>query len=144
MFEIAKCRVDISCLFHSCNSADLLWEFVGAECFKKQKIVVRPLWPSDTTCRHRFGSTLAQEMVCCLTAPSHYVDLSSKVFCGIHFRAVSQEVLRNLIRNTYSKVTLLELLPHLTGPNELIFLVFPPSSWQFSSIMTEFVGVTDG
>ena len=27
------------------------------------------------------GSTLAQEMACCLVAPSHY--LSSKVFCGI-------------------------------------------------------------
>ena len=32
------------------------------------------LWPSDTIWRHRFGSTLAQVMACCLTAPSHYLN----------------------------------------------------------------------
>ena len=33
------------------------------------------LWPSDTISRHRPGSTLAQIMACCLTAPSHYLIL---------------------------------------------------------------------
>ena len=32
---------------------------------------VNSLWPSDTIWRHRSGSTLAQVMACCLTAPSH-------------------------------------------------------------------------
>ena len=33
------------------------------------------LWPSDTTLwRHKSGSTLAQVMACCLTAPSHYLN----------------------------------------------------------------------
>ena len=31
---------------------------------------------------------------------------SSKVFCGIHLRAVSQEVLMNLIHNMCSEITL--------------------------------------
>ena len=31
------------------------------------------LWPSDIMWRHRSGSTLAQVMACCLTAPSHYL-----------------------------------------------------------------------
>ena len=31
-------------------------------------------WPSDTIRRQRSGSTLAQVMVCCLTAPSHYLN----------------------------------------------------------------------
>ena len=31
------------------------------------------LWPSDTIW-HKSGSTLAQVMACCLTAPSHYLN----------------------------------------------------------------------
>ena len=33
-----------------------------------------PLGPSDAIWRHRFGSTLAQVMACCLMAPSHYLN----------------------------------------------------------------------
>ena len=33
------------------------------------------LWPSDAILRHRSGSTLVQIMACCLTAPSHYLNL---------------------------------------------------------------------
>ena len=32
------------------------------------------LWPSDTIWPHKSGSTLAQVMACCLTAPSHYLN----------------------------------------------------------------------
>ena len=31
-------------------------------------------WSSDTIWRQRSGSTLAQVMACCLTAPSHYLN----------------------------------------------------------------------
>ena len=34
----------------------------------------RSLWPSDAIWRQRSGSTLAQVMSCCLTAPSHYLN----------------------------------------------------------------------
>ena len=34
---------------------------------------VNSLGPSDAIWRHRSGSTLAQVMACCLTAPSHYL-----------------------------------------------------------------------
>ena len=34
----------------------------------------KSLWPSDAIWRHRSGSTLAQVMACCLTAPSHYLN----------------------------------------------------------------------
>ena len=49
----------------------------------------------------RIGSTLPQVMPCCLMAPSHYLYqcwliLSSKVICGIHLRAISQEELMSL------------------------------------------------
>ena len=32
------------------------------------------LWPSDEIWRHILGSTLAQVMACCLTAPSHWLN----------------------------------------------------------------------
>ena len=40
-------------------------------------LIFRPfnsLRPSDAIWRHRSGSTLAQVMACCLTAPSHYLN----------------------------------------------------------------------
>ena len=50
------------------------------------------------------------------------IDFSSKVFCDIHIKAVSQEVLMNWISNMYSKITLLKLLQHLLGTNGLSFV----------------------
>ena len=35
---------------------------------------VNSLWPSDAIWRERSGSTLAQVMACCLTAPRHYLN----------------------------------------------------------------------
>ena len=35
---------------------------------------INSLRPSDTIWRHKSGSTLAQVMACCLTAPSHYLN----------------------------------------------------------------------
>ena len=46
--------------------------------------VIISLRPSDTIWRHRSGSTLAQVMACCLTAPNHYLNqcwlIISKVY----------------------------------------------------------------
>ena len=44
---------------------------------------VNSLRPIDAIWRHRSGSTLAQVMACCLTAPSHYLNTSS-----IHLKAI--------------------------------------------------------
>ena len=35
---------------------------------------INSLWPSNAIWRHRSGSTQAQVMACCLTAPSHYLN----------------------------------------------------------------------
>ena len=35
---------------------------------------INSFWRSDTLWRHKSGSTLAQVMVCCLMAPSHYLN----------------------------------------------------------------------
>ena len=44
----------------------LLWSFPHKH--------VNSLWPSDAIWQHRSGSTLAQVMAFCLTAPSHYLN----------------------------------------------------------------------
>ena len=78
------------------------------------------LWPSDVIWRYRTGSTLAQVMACCLTAPSHYLNqcwLSSVKFCGIQLMALSLEDLKILIviSKTRVKITRLKLHPDLPG-----------------------------
>ena len=40
----------------------------------KEWWLVNSSWPSDGIWWHRSGSTLAQVMACCLTAPNHYLD----------------------------------------------------------------------
>ena len=56
-----------------------------------------------------------------LVTVNHYLNqnLSSEVFWSIHLRAISQEVVMNLIRNMCSGITFLKLLPYLLGANEL-------------------------
>ena len=36
--------------------------------------IINSLWPSDAMWRQRSGSTLAQVMACCLSAPNHYLN----------------------------------------------------------------------
>ena len=70
----------------------------------KQKVLdmyvhwhVNSLWHSDTIWQLRSGSTLAQLMVCCLTAPSHYMNQCwlINLLRDMHLREISQEVLKN-------------------------------------------------
>ena len=60
------------------------WQ-LSLACFLHIPMVIDSLWPSDVTWRHRFGSTLAEVMAWCLTAPSHYMNkcwlIISKVLC---------------------------------------------------------------
>ena len=45
------------------------------------------LWPSDATWRHGSGSTLAQVMACCLTAPSHYLNQCWLIISKVHWHS---------------------------------------------------------
>ena len=45
--------------------------------------MLNSLWPSDTIWRQRSGSTLAQAMACCLTAPSHYLNQCWLIISGV-------------------------------------------------------------
>ena len=48
----------------------------------------------------------------------HYL-IGEVSFCDIHLRAISQEMLMNLIRRKCSEITLLKSLPQLSSANDL-------------------------
>ena len=84
------------------------------------------LWPSGVIWWHKSRSTLAQLMACCLMAPSHYLNQCWPIineFRGIHYKPISQKVLEISIPNMSLKNTLTKLLPHLAGPNELMYSI---------------------
>ena len=54
-------------------------------------VTFNSLRPSDAIWRHRSGSTLAQVMACCLTAPSHYLNQCWQQF---HKRYLSHHSLK--------------------------------------------------
>ena len=102
---------------------DLYWKLLPMFLHQKtSRNAFNSLWPSDAIWRHKSGSTLAQEMACCLTAPSHYLNhcwlISSVGPYDMHL-IISHEILKNSFKNMNKKVTFLEILPHLpiTGIN---------------------------
>ena len=91
------------------------------------------LWPSSE-------STLAQIMACFLTAPTYYLKrcwLIIEVFCGIHPRAISQEVLMNLICNICLEITLPKLLQYVPGANELMKNQYWFRYWHVTEFITK-------
>ena len=53
-----------------------------------QRLFLRnSLWPSDATWCHGSGSSLAQVMACCLTAPSHYLNQYCFLISKVHWHS---------------------------------------------------------
>ena len=87
----------------------------------RQHLYINSLWPSDAIWRHGSGSTLAQVMACCLTAPSHYlnhVDLSSMRSYDIFLRTISQEMPLPSITKIRLKITYMKFHLNVPGANE--------------------------
>ena len=87
-------------------------------------IWVNSLWPNGAIWRSGTRSTLPQVMACCLTAPSHYlnIDLSSVRSLGIHLRALSLDDVKIPINKTRLKIAVLKHLG-LPGANEGWYLI---------------------
>ena len=70
------------------------------------------MWPRDTTCRHRSGSTFVQIMACCLRAPSHYLNQLWLIISEVQWYSRESEMcserdspLKRLYRRTHAKLT---------------------------------------
>ena len=55
------------------------------------------LWPNDAILRHRSGSTLAQVMACCLTAPSHYLNQCWLIISKVLYHSSEDLIKKNQI-----------------------------------------------
>ena len=85
-------------------------------CLQKEftKLFNNSLWPSDTIWRHKSGSTLAQVMACCLTAPSHYLNQYWLIISKIQWHPSESNFTRhtsaiihwNKLKNYLSKILL--------------------------------------
>ena len=92
--------------------------------------IARPQWvnsmgPSDAIWQQKSGSTLAQVMACCLTAPSHYLNqcwLIISEVSDIHIRAISQEMPQPSITKICFKITCLKFYSNFPGANELNYI----------------------
>ena len=94
------------------------WGYCGVKWLRKQcennKKDINSLWPGDTTCRHRSGSTFVQIMACCLRAPSHYLNQRWLIISEVQWysrecnfiRDTSTTNLKNYFENYSSKISL--------------------------------------
>ena len=85
-------------------------------------LTTNPSWSSDAIRLHKSVSTSLQVMACCLTAPSHYLNLYWLMVEGVfwYFSVNNpQEGLMNLIRNMCLEIKPLKLVPLDPGGNVL-------------------------
>ena len=81
------------------------------------------LWPSDTIWRQRSGSTLAQAMACCLTAPSHYLNQCWLIISKVQWHSSECTSTRDasaISHRNYLENYLLNFCSNLPGANELM------------------------
>ena len=85
---------------------------------------VNTLGSGDAIWHHKSGSTLAQIMACCLTAPSHYLNqcwlILSEVLWHLLERNFTGGALAIILFYVF-ELNLQQLLPYLPGANELIW-----------------------
>ena len=85
-------------------------------------LLVNSLGPNDAIWRQESGSTLAQVMACCLTAPSHYLNkccLSSEMSSDIPLRTISQVISPPSITEISLKIIYAKFHWNLPGVNDL-------------------------
>ena len=84
---------------------------------------INSLWPSETIWWHKSGSTLAQVMAWCLTAPSHYLNqcwlIISKVQWHSSWVQLYQKYLSHQSLKLAWKLLIKFLFSNVPGPNEL-------------------------
>ena len=110
----------------------------------KMNDIFNSLRPSDAIWRQRSGSTLAQVMACCLTAPSHYLHQCWLIISKVLWHSSEGNFIRETSATTGLKITFPKLNWNLPGATELtiMFAVCPiciqDSSFKMSSGSPDF------
>ena len=112
-----------SCLYNYCQISQ--WPM---------SYTVNSLRPSDTIWWQRSGSSLAQVMACCLTAPSHCLNqcwlIINNHSRNIHLWASSQELPQSLITQIIWKIKYLKCHSNFPGTNELNKRIKTKQNWN--------------
>ena len=109
-FIYETCHAINEIMIHSIHICKGKWVQTGICC------LVNSVWPSDTIWRQRSGSTLAQVMDCCLTAPSHYLNQYwLMIISEVHISVISQEMPQPLITKICLKITCLKFHSNFPG-----------------------------
>ena len=61
-----------------------------------RSLCIISLWPSDAIWHQRSGSTLAQVMACCLTAPSHYLNQCWLIISEVQRHSPGRNFIRDI------------------------------------------------
>ena len=126
--------IGVACTRRNMSSVHYLW-FVLSQgsrisVNRRGRDIFNSLWLSDAIWCQRSGSKLLQVIDWCLQAPNHYVNqflfVIKSVLC-IHLRVIPEEVLMNVIRNMFRKITTTS-----SGPNEL---TCPLIGWDRTHVM---------
>ena len=79
---------DFICCSGYGNDHKYAWYHMGGNGIVLNKYILRlTLGPSDAIWRCRSGSTMAQVMACCLTAPSHYLNQCWLIINKVHWHS---------------------------------------------------------
>ena len=79
------------------------------------------LWPRDAIWRQRSGSTLAQVMACCLTAPSHYLKQCWLIISEVQWHSYQSNFTRDASTVNHSNLfECLKFHSNFPGANELM------------------------
>ena len=81
------------------------------------------LWPGDAIWQHRSGSALAQVMVWCLLALSHYLNQYWLIIRGDLWHMKTNFI--GSAQDINSSIEFKKLLPHLPGANKLNLILQP-------------------
>ena len=129
-------------MYHICRtnwSSTPQKEELNYLCYRKRQIyfyvsIIDSLWPSDAIWWQRSGSTLAQVMACCLTAPSHYLNQCWLIISEVQWHSYQGKFTRyastinhqNPLENYISKISL-----KFPGANELnsVWGLMPPTQY---------------
>ena len=93
--------------------------------------IFNSLWPNDTIWWQGSGSTLAQVMACCLTAPRHYLNQCWFTISKVHWHSFEYNLQEILLQPSVAKIswkfTFVKCLWNLPGADELNWFQGPAS-----------------
>ena len=126
------------CMVHAKIYTSTSVKHLCDDCASLSAIPVNSLWPSDAIWRQRSGTTLAQVMACCLTAPSHYLNHCWLIISKVEWHSSKGNFTRdtsaiyhwNYLKNQVPKMSL--KFPRGQWVKQICMYIEDVNKWQIS------------